>query len=147
MMKKILTYERFAAMSGAVNGAGQARFLKFMAIGVLNTANGYFLFAALLYSGLHYSLATLLANILSVFINFKTYGRIVFNSRDNGLIYRFISIYVFMYFLIIGCLKVFTLLSINLYVGNLLLTIPLAIVSFFLNSRFVFRVNVNKLCR
>lgn len=143
-MKKITTYERFAAMSGTVSGDRQANFLKFLAVGVLNTANGYLIFAAFLYSGLHYSLAALFANILVVVFNFKTYGRLVFNSRNNKLIFRFVSVYIFIYFLNIVCLKIFSLLSLNLYVCSMILAIPFAFISFFINSRCVFRSDLNK---
>jgi len=143
MMKKLLTNERFKAVSETVDAYNPVKFLKFIAVGMLNTANAYFLFAAFLYLGLHYSLAVLFMYILVVLINFKTYGRLVFNSRDNRLIFRFVCVYVFMYLLNICCLKLFGFFSINLYVGGLFLTVPFAIISFILNSRYVFRSNVN----
>lgn len=143
-MKKLTIYERFVAMSGMLNSAGQARFMKFIAVGVMNTAIAYFIFAAFLYSGVHYTLAVLFAYFLVVIINFKTYGRLVYKSRDNRLIFRFVSVYAFLYVLNIVCLKVFSLFSINLYVASLFMIVPFAIISFFLNSRYVFRPIVYK---
>jgi len=143
MMEKLLTNERVIAESETVNAYNYVKLLKFIAIGVLNTAIAFFLFAAFLYLELHYSLAVLFTYILVVLINFKMYGRLVFNSRDNKLIFRFVCVYVFMYLLNIVCLKVFGFFSINLYVGGLFLIVPFAIISFILNNCYVFRSNVN----
>lgn len=120
------------------NMLAQIKFLKFIAVGVLNTANGYVLFSTFIYLGLHYTLASLFATILGVLFNFKTYGRFVFKSGNNKLIFRFIGVYLFTYLLGILCLKAFSLFSISMYVAGLILIIPFAIISFFLNSRFVF---------
>lgn len=127
-----------------LNDFKHIKFLKFIAVGALNTANGYFIFITFLYLGLHYSLAALFANVIVVLINFKTYGRFVFNSRDNRLIFRFASVYIFIYFLTVICLRAFSLLSFNLYVGSLILTIPFALLSFFLNNRYVFHKDIKK---
>ena len=68
-------------------------FIKFLAVGVLNTLFGYGIFALLLFIGLHYAVASILATICGVLFNFKTTGTLVFNNNDNRLIFKFISVY------------------------------------------------------
>lgn len=114
--------------------------LSFLLVGILNTAFGYSLFALFIYLGLYYPLAVLLSTILGVLFNFKTIGKLVFGSSDNGLIFRFILVYVITYLLNIFFLWLFKRLGFeNMYLNGFVLLIPLAAVSFLLNKFFVFR--------
>ena len=113
---------------------------KFIFVGILNTIFGYSLFALFIYLGLYYPLAVLLSTILGVLFNFKTIGRLVFDSNDNGLIFRFILVYAITYLLNIFFLWLLKKLgSENMYIDGFALLIPLAAVSFLLNKFFVFR--------
>ena len=113
---------------------------KFIFVGILNTIFGYSLFALFIYLGLYYPLAVLLSTILGVLFNFKTIGRLVFNSSDNGSIFRFILVYAIIYLLNIFFLWLLKKLgSENMYINGFALLIPLAAVSFLLNKFFVFR--------
>ena len=113
---------------------------KFIFVGILNTIFGYSLFALFIYLGLYYPLAVLLSTILGVLFNFKTIGRLVFDSNDNGLIFRFIFVYAITYLLNIFFLWLLKKLgSENMYIDGFALLIPLAAVSFLLNKFFVFR--------
>ena len=51
---------------------GSKRFMRFILIGIPNTAFGYSLYALLIFLGLRYDLAILIATILGVLFNFKT---------------------------------------------------------------------------
>ena len=114
--------------------------ISFLLVGILNTAFGYGLFALFIYIGLYYPLAVLLSTILGVLFNFKTIGKLVFGSSDNGLILRFALVYVITYFLNIFFLWLFKWLGFdNMYINGFVLLIPLAAVSFLLNKFFVFR--------
>ena len=112
---------------------------KFIFVGILNTIFGYSLFAFFIYLGLYYPIAVLLSTILGVLFNFKTIGRLVFDSNDNGLIFRFILVYAITYLLNIFFLWLLKKLgSENMYIDGFALLIPLAAVSFLLNKFFVF---------
>ena len=114
--------------------------LKFLLVGILNTAFGYGLFSLFIYVGLHYSLAVLLSTIFGVLFNFKTIGKLVFGCSDNRLIFRFILVYVIIYLLNIFFLWLFKRLGFeNMYLNGFVLLIPLAAVSFLSNKFFVFR--------
>ena len=118
----------------------QRRFIKFLLVGVLNTLFGYAVFALFVYLGFHYSLASLLSTILGVLFNFRTTGRLVFNNRNNFLLWRFAMVYTVVYGCNVGLLRVMDGYSIDMYVAGAVAVFPLAVLSYFLNKRFVFEV-------
>ena len=114
-------------------------FIRFILVGILNTIVGYGLFSLFIYLGLHYSIAVIFSTILGVCFNFKSIGRLVFNSHNNEKIYRFISVYIIVYLLNISGLWIFSYAGLkNMYVAGAILLTPISIVSFILNSKFVF---------
>ncbi|HCP78489.1 MAG: polysaccharide biosynthesis protein GtrA [Pusillimonas sp.] len=113
--------------------------VKFLAVGVLNTIFGYSIYLAGLWLGLHYSAAIATATLLGTLFNFKSIGFLVFQSKDNSRIYRFLCVYIAIYFLNVLGVGLLLLLDIEEWLGGLILILPLALFSFYLNSRFVFR--------
>lgn len=103
-------------VGGFLNFGGDSsiRFIKFLGVGVINTLFGYGIFALFLFLGLHFSLASLIGTILAVIFNFFTTGRIVFNNKNNLLIWKFILVYAILYLI-----NLFLLSIINYYNGNL----------------------------
>jgi putative flippase GtrA len=114
-------------------------FIRFLFVGGINTLFGYGLFAFFIYLHLHYSVASLLSTVLGVLFNFKTTGKLVFKSSDNRLIVRFFAVYGMVYVVNILFLKGFKWLGLNFYIAGAILVLPLAILSYILNRRFVFR--------
>jgi putative flippase GtrA len=115
------------------------RFIKFLFVGALNTAFGYLAYALFIFLGFVYPLAVLFANVLGVLFNFKTIGGIVFKNKNNKKIFKFFGVYGFLYFLNVGGIKILKILGCqNMYVNGLILVIPLALLSFTLNKKFVF---------
>ena len=119
-------------------------FIRFILVGILNTMVGYGLFALFIYLGLHYSLAVLFSTILGVLFNFKSIGKLVFNSNNNERIYHFISVYILLYLLNVSGLWGLSSIGMeNMYVAGAILLAPLAIISFILNKNFVFNQEVD----
>ncbi len=116
-------------------------FAKFIAVGLLNTLFGYSVFALLLFIGLHYAIATLVATVLGVLFNFKTIGTLVFKNSNNILIIKFVGVYTITYFLNIVLLKILSTWSINMYLAGFLLLAPMAMLAYLLNRHFVFNEN------
>ena len=115
------------------------QFLVFLVVGGLNTAFGYGIYAALIYMGLHYALAVLLATVLGVLFNFKTTGTIVFASQDNSLIVKFFGVYAILFVFNAVFIHILRNFSFNDYVAGAI-TIPFAaVLSFILNKKLVFR--------
>ncbi len=137
-------------------------FVRFAFVGVINTAFGIGTFALLRYFGVHYAIASLLSQILGILFNFKTTGRFVFKNNDKSLFYRFLAVYAFTYVLNVGFLRIVNTNIVNnqltLLVRKLLpflisfdaskmidcfaaalLSVPIAVVVFLLQKKFVFR--------
>jgi putative flippase GtrA len=113
-------------------------FLRFLAVGVLNSLFGYGIFATLLLAGMHYSLALLLATVAGVLFNFKTTGILVFGSRDNRLLFRFVATYAVVYAVNVSLLKALLLAGLDPYLAGALLVLPVATLAFVLNRKLVF---------
>lgn len=112
--------------------------MRFLAVGLLNTVFGYSFFAIFLYAGMHYALALLLATVVGVFFNFKSTGVLVFKSHNNRFIFRFVAVYVFVYGVNVTLLKLLYVLGVGPYYGGAALIIPMALLAFLLNRKFVF---------
>ncbi|TRU82183.1 MAG: GtrA family protein [Microcystis novacekii Mn_MB_F_20050700_S1] len=126
------------------------KFARFLLVGVLNTLFGYFLYGTLILIGLDYKLAVLLATILGVLFNFQTTGRLVFGSKNNKLIFRFVLVYVATFLLNVEALRVVDAMNINIeqktkmLIAGAILVFPLAVISFVLMKLFVFREGAQK---
>ena len=114
-------------------------FLRFLVVGGINTVFGYTVFAIFILLQLHYVIAALLAQICGILFNFKTTGTIVFKNRNNRLILRFFGVYLITYLLGIGLLKVFDMHNVNILVAAAIGVLPMAVVSFLLMRKFVFK--------
>ena len=112
-------------------------FYKYLLIGGVNTVFGYCVFAFLLFFGIHYSLAVLVATILGILFNFQTYGRFVFKNHSWNLLGRFVFVYTSMYLANITLLLVFDLFVANLYISGAMTTPVIAYLGYILNKRYV----------
>lgn len=117
----------------------QVKLLRFLLVGVLNAAFGYGCFAGFLYLGLHYSTALLLATVLGVAFNFKSTGALVFGSKNNKLIFRFVAGYGVVYGTNVVGIAALKLLGVEPYLAGMALIVPMALLSFVINNRFVFK--------
>ncbi|MDR1725489.1 MAG: GtrA family protein [Bacteroidales bacterium] len=138
------------------------KFMRFLFVGVLNTAVGYGLFVFFIWIGLHYGWALLCSQILGVAFNYKSTGVLVFESKTNTLVVKFVLVYVFMYS--VNLLELYLLDKSNLYeiilnsnyfnfihslpldqnkigdvIGQAIVTLPNAMLSFLLFQAFVYR--------
>ncbi len=117
------------------------KFIRFVLVGILNTAFGIVIYWLFLYMGLNISLSLLLATILGVLFNFKTIGFLVFKNRDNRLIFKFSVCYIIIYFINLVLIKglIYILPFLNNYLAGMIVLPLTAIMSFNLQSIFVFR--------
>ena len=116
----------------------ECRFLRFLLVGGLNTLFGYAVYAVLILLHVHYAVAAFVGTVLGVLFNFKTTGILVFGTRDNRLIFRFVGVYVITYILNVSCLRAFAAFDVNMLLAGAILILPLAVVSYSLNKYLVF---------
>lgn len=136
------------------------KIVRFFLVSGLNTAFGYGLFFILIFIGLHYAIAGLVTTILGILFNFKTTGVLVFGNNKNKLILKFIGVYGINYAVGMLLLTVlersgvdaslsatlfqivhYSLLKntrVNACIGATILAIPMGLLAYFLNHRFVF---------
>lgn len=119
------------------------KFIKFLFVGLLNTLVGYTFFVFFIYLGLGDFLAPLFATIFGVLFNFKSYGYLVFKNPDNRLIFKFIGVYSIVYVCNVLGLILFAKAGLeNRYISGLILIMPLALLAYYLNSKYVFKQKV-----
>jgi putative flippase GtrA len=114
------------------------RFLRFLVVGGINTLFGSGVFALFIWIGLHYTIAAFLTEICGILFNFKTTGTIVFGSKDNRLIFRFFAVYLSVYLLRIGFLKLFSLYGIGPLIAAAIIVLPMSLLAYLLQRKFVF---------
>ena len=115
------------------------RFVRFLAVGGLNTAFGYTLFALLTWIGLPYPWAIGLGTIMGVLFNFQTTGRLVFGTANKHRLLRFVAAYAFMYVLNVSSVALLLDWGLNVYLAGALLLLPMAGVSYLTLRVFVFQ--------
>jgi len=116
------------------------KFVRFLIVGGINTAFGYGIFALLIFLKVHYAAAALLSTIIGVLFNFKTTGRLVFESKDNSLIFKFVGVYAIIYVINIASLGVFNFFKVDMYLAGAVMLLPMAMLAFVLNKNLVFKV-------
>lgn len=110
----------------------------FFLIAGVNTLFGYALFALLIYLKLNLYLATALAMVGGIIFNFNTYGRLVFKNFIWNKIFGFTGIYAFTYVINIVLIKILSKQIDSLYIVQLILVVPIGLMVYFLNKRYVF---------
>lgn len=108
-------------------------------MGGLNTIFGYLTYAFFVYLIKNPYVSVVLATLVAVLFNFRTYGSLVFKSKDTSRLYRFFAVYLSMMMLQIILLKI--LISIGVsdsYVAGGILTLPMALLSFLFMRKYVF---------
>jgi putative flippase GtrA len=115
------------------------QFIKFIFIGLINTIFGYSVFYFLLKASSNLFLSSLLAHLLGILFNFKSIGLHVFHHKDNRLIIKFFYVYAFTFLLNFSCILLLdNFFKFEYYMGAAIMTIPISLLSFFLNSVYVF---------
>ena len=113
--------------------------IRFLVISGLNTLFGYGLFSVLIFINLNYQIALLISTICGVLFNFKTIGTLVFGNGNAKLLFKFIGVYTIVYGINVLGLKILTSYNFTTYVSMGILIIPMAILAFLLNKKFVFK--------
>ena len=116
------------------------QFVTFLFVGVLNTLVGYLLYVFFVWVGCNYIFAPLFSTILGVLFNFKTIGVIVFKSHNNRLLGKFFGVYGMVYVCNVLGLKCLDKVGVtNMYIAGAILVLPLALLGFYLNKKWVFK--------
>lgn len=118
------------------------QFMRFVLVGIGNTLLSYGIYSGLVYLGIGYAIANLIALIIGILVSFKTQGTLVFKSATNRRFVPFVLMWVVIYLfniLLIGRLIAF---GFDPYVSGAL-ALPLVVLfSYVAQKFFVFRDSV-----
>lgn len=114
------------------------RFVRFLAVGLVNMAFGYSVFAVLVLIGLGPELALALSFIIGVMWNYFTTARFVFQVQGYGRLVGFAATYVGIYVFNVICLKAAMAAGLSSLLAQALLTPPISVLTFIILS-FVMR--------
>ena len=139
VLSNIFNYIHQEAFFGILKRVDR-KFMKFLFVGALNTAFGYFVYALFVTLHASHNIALTIQYILGVFWNFKTTGVIVFKNHNNKLIFKFIGTYIITFsinslFLNLLAVKI----GLNEYLSQAILVLPVAVLSFLLFKFWVFK--------
>lgn len=118
-----------------------SQLVRFLLVGGLNTLVGYALFAAFVWAGLPFPLAIGVATILGIAFNFQSTGRLVFGGAPLSQLGRFVAAYALVYLVNVGSVALLMRTGLNVYLANAVVILPLALISFVLQRRFVFETS------
>lgn len=118
---------------------------RFVAIGVVNTAFSYSIYAFFLFLGFNYAIANLLALLFGILFSFKTQGRFVFRNSDNRLFGRFFLSWAVIYLLTITVIGQFIEYGLDAYVSGALALPFSTVLSYLLQKYFVFHAPATSL--
>ena len=131
--------EPIQTMRDFLGNFDRAQAIRFVIVGLINTAFSYLIYAGLLYLGLNFALANLGAVILGILFSFRTQGRFVFNNTDRKLLGRFFVAWIVVYLVITSIIGTLGLYDIDPYIAGAIALPASAIASFFMQKYFVFR--------
>lgn len=112
--------------------------LRFLVVGVLNTAVSYGVYALLLALGLGLPSAGLLSLVAGVSFGFLAQGRLVFGQLSYASLFRFGLAWAVMYGVHLGIVTGLLQFGISPYAGALMALPVLALLSYFVLRDFVF---------
>jgi putative flippase GtrA len=113
--------------------------MRFVVTGGVNTAFGYGIYAACIYLGAGYAIASGVSIVCGVLFSYKTTSAMVFGRGYRGSLARYIGSYVIVYAFSVLILRTMDTFGVNPYLAGLLVAPPCAVLSFALLKLFVFR--------
>jgi putative flippase GtrA len=116
----------------------ERRFVRFLAVGALNTAFGYSVFYLLLAITGHSIASLAVATVLGALFNFRSIGSLVFGSSDPRLLMRFIGVYAAVFLVNAAGLRMLEGLGVGSALAAALLVPFVAALTYRLTRDFVF---------
>jgi putative flippase GtrA len=113
--------------------------VRFIAVGVLNTAFSYALYAGLVLSHIDYRLALTICSVVTIIWNFNTTGRLVFGNRRKALIFKFVGGYGLIYLVNLGLVIMLARFGVGELARQAVALPVIVACSFALNRGWVFR--------
>jgi len=114
------------------------QFLRFVLIGIGNTGFSYGAYAALLFVGYEYRVASLLALVLGIAFSFTTQGTLVFRNATRVTFVKFFVAWILLYLFNIALIALLMRASMSAYLAGAVATAPVTLLSYFVLKFAVF---------
>ncbi len=113
---------------------GMWRFIKFLAVGVLNTAFGVIVYEILVVAGMAPQAALALAYLIGIIWNYFTHGKLVFETEGFSKFPAYLGSYLLVYLVNAAGLHLLLGAGMSKFVAQPILAVFMAIPTFFLIS-------------
>jgi putative flippase GtrA len=113
--------------------------VRFLAVGLLNTGFSYSVYAFFVWLGLSYVVANLLSLLAGIVFSFRTQGKLVFGNADARLFGKYVLVWLVIFLVNIGCIRVALGFGANAYLAGALALVPTVALSYVLQKFVVFR--------
>ena len=114
------------------------RIVRFLAVGGMNTAVSYGVYALGLRVGLSFPVASAVALVFGIVFSFSTQGKLVFGSTLGGRFPRFVAVWAVIYLVNVVVIWLLMMAGLSAYLSGFLAIPVTAVLSFVLQRRFVF---------
>jgi putative flippase GtrA len=116
-----------------------ARFLRFLIVGGINTAVNYGIYALLLFAGLGHLAAITLSFAVGLAISFRAHARFVFQGGGYSAFALYVGSWLLLYALNVTILDLLVRRGVDEYLAGAILVPPFAILAYFVLRHVVFR--------
>ena len=114
------------------------QFVRYVLVGIVNTAFSYGAYATLLLVGLDYRVANLLALVLGIAFSFTTQGNVVFRNATRVTLIKFIVAWMLIYIFNISVIALLMHASMSAYLAGAIAAVPVTLVSYIILKFVVF---------
>lgn len=114
------------------------QFVRYVLVGIGNTAFSYGTYAALLHVGIEYRLANLLALLLGIAFSFTTQGTVVFHHATRLTLVKFVVAWMLIYIFNISIISLLMRAAMSAYLAGAVATVPVTLASYFILKFAVF---------
>lgn len=114
------------------------QFIRYLLVGIGNTVFSYGVYAAVLFVGIEYRFANLLALLLGIFFSFTTQGTVVFRNANGVTFLKFLVAWLLIYLFNISIISLLMRSAMDPYLAGAIATIPVTLVAYFILKFAVF---------
>lgn len=114
------------------------QFVRYVFVGIGNTAFGYGAYAGLLYVGLEYAVASLIALVLGIVFSYTTQGTLVFRNATRVTFIKFVVAWLLIYVVNISIIALLIRASLSAYLAGAVAVVPVTLLSYFVLKFAVF---------
>lgn len=117
----------------------QKKPVRFILVGMINTAFSYSLYAFFIFMGLRIPMASFVSLLLGIIFSFTTQGALVFGNATRLTFVKFFLTWMIIYFVNVKIIEEFVRMGLNAYYSGALATFPVAVLSYLILNFIVFR--------